>query len=143
MLQFQEYNIAWMIYFAASIGLVVLAWQLFRFIAWRYLRGLLILTTMVLFLTPAIGDSQYWAPAWIIASLQLLFEGVEGAEPAARILLFVWAFCFIAYTLFKLSLLFFGSGKQNSRQDSARKAIKTTVKKPSGNRNRRIPPRIS
>lgn len=144
MVQFQEYNIAWAIYVIASLGLIALAWQLFRCIAWRYVRGVLLLTALALFLTPAIGDSQYWAPAWIIASLQLLFEGVEGAEPAARILLFVWLFCFIVYTLFKIILFFMRSGKQSSKGvPKGSKPAKAVVKKPKGNRNRRIPPRIS
>ena len=142
MIQLQEYSIAWLIYLVASLGLVVLAWRLFRIISWRYLRRVLVLTALVVFLTPAIGDNQYWAPAWIIASLQLLFEGVEGAEPAARILLLVWLFCFCVYSIISLWFLLTGKRSPETTQPKTAKA-KTPARTPKGDRNNRIPPRIS
>ncbi len=143
MIQFQEYSIAWAIYFVASLGLVFLAWRLFRGLGWRYLRRVLVLTALVLFLTPAIGESQYWAPAWIIAALQLLFEGVEGAEPAASILFLVWLFCVSVYSV--LSLWFSFMRKSGSDVSPPPKTInnKASVRVPKGNRHNRIPPCIS
>lgn len=102
MLQLQEYSLVWAIYYVAIVGLLMVTWRLFKGIPWRYLRRLLWITVLVLLATPAIGQSNYWAPAWIIGILELLFGGVESAEPAGRILLMMWVVCVTSYTVVSL-----------------------------------------
>lgn len=102
MLALQEYGVFWAIYYVAVAGLLMTSWRLLRVIPWSYPRRLLWLTVLVLLATPAIGTSEYWAPAWIIGFLELLFGGVESAEPAGRILLMVWIACIAVYTVISI-----------------------------------------
>lgn len=118
MLQFGEYTIAWFAYIVAIIGLLVVAYRLFRGIPWRYLRHFIVVTIAAILLTPAIGLEDYWAPAWIIGSLELLFGGLESALPAGRIILIVSFASLLLYTL--IHLVFF-RGRKASQGDSSEK----------------------
>ena len=105
MAEFQEYSTAWLVYGLAVIGLLAVTWRISRFIPWSYLRGVMITTAAALFLTPALIESSYWAPAWIVAVLELLFSDLESILPVLRILLIVWLAALIAYTMIKLIFL--------------------------------------
>jgi len=109
MVEFQEYSSAWLFYSLAVIGLLAVTWRISRFITWSYLRGIMIITVAAFFLTPALADSNYWAPAWIVAVLELLFNDLESILPVLRILLIVWLTALIVYTLIKV--LFFRKPK--------------------------------
>jgi hypothetical protein len=105
MAEFQEYSTSWLVYGLAVIGLLAVTWRISRFVPWSYLRGVMLTTTAVLFLTPALAESHYWAPAWIVAVLELLFSDLDSILPVLRILLIVWLAALIAYTLIKLTIL--------------------------------------
>jgi hypothetical protein len=105
MAEFQEYSTAWLVYGLAVIGLLAVTWRISRFIPWSYLRGVMITTAAALFLTPALTESSYWAPAWIVAVLELLFSDLESILPVLRILLIVWLAALISYTIIKLIFL--------------------------------------
>jgi hypothetical protein len=109
MAEFQEYSSAWLVYGLVVIGLLAVTWRISKFIPWAYLRGVMITTVAVLFLTPALAESNYWAPAWIVAILELLFSDLESILPVLRILLIVWLAALISYTLIKI--LFFRKPK--------------------------------
>jgi len=102
MLQFGEYTIAWLVYIGAIAGLLVTVHRLFRGLSWRHF---IVVAIAAILLTPAIGLEHYWAPAWIIGSLELLFGGVEAAFPAGRIILIVSFATLLIYTLLHLLFL--------------------------------------
>lgn len=150
MLQFEEYSTAWLIYFAAIIGLLVVTWRICRPIPWRYLRRVLLVTVAVLFLTPVLSESGYWAPAWIVASLELLFSGVEAVMPIVTIVVKVWGVTLVVYTI--LHLLFFRGKKEKAEKDprSSRRTAQASnhlnsAKSPPRKNptNRRVTPTIS
>lgn len=109
MLQFEEYSAVWLIYFAAIVGLLVVTWRICSPIPWRYIRRVLFVTAAVLFFMPVLNDSGYWAPAWIVASLELLFYGLEAVMPIVIIVTKVWGVALVIYTI--LHLLFFRAKK--------------------------------
>lgn len=105
MAEFQEYSSTWLIYGIAVIGLLAVTWRISRFIAFSYLRGILLVTAAVFFLTPVLAENSYWAPAWIVAVLELLFSGLDSILPILRMLLIVWLVALISYTIIKLVFL--------------------------------------
>jgi hypothetical protein len=114
MAEFQEYSSAWLAYGLAVIGLLAVTWRISQFFPWPYLRGVMITTVAVLFLTPALAESNYWAPAWIVAVLELLFSDLENILPILRVLLIVWLVSMISFTLIKL--LFFRKSKMKAKR---------------------------
>ncbi len=133
MIQFQEYTIGWLAYILSVMGLLIVTWRLFRGVRWSYLRGLIQVSVLVFLATPAIGDAQYWAPAWIIAALELLFGGIEGAMPSILIIGKVLGVAVLAYTVISLiGLLFRRPNVSNS----------TSTSHPSKQASKRIPPRV-
>ena len=112
MAEFQEYSTAWLVYGVAVIGLLVVTWRISLLVPWLYLRGVMISTAAVLFFTPALAENNYWAPAWIVAVLELLFSDVDSILPVLRILLIVWLVTLIVYTIITLIFLRKSKGKK-------------------------------
>ena len=96
---FGEYVSAWLVYLLSAVGLLVVCWRICRGIPWVFLRRTLLVTAAVVLLTPAVGVNQYWAPAWVIGMLELLFTGLEETMPAFQILMVVWLVALLAYIL--------------------------------------------
>lgn len=105
MAEFQEYSSSWIVYGLAVIGLLVVTWRISKPIPFSYLRGVMITTVAVLFFTPTLTENNYWAPAWIVAFLELLFNGLDSILPVLRILLIVWLIALVTYTIVKLVFL--------------------------------------
>lgn len=109
MVQFQEYSTAWVIYLLAIIGLLLVTWRLFRGVPSSYIRRMIIVTVAVLFITPVLNESTYWAPAWIVAILEILFTGIDGTMHIVNIVLSVWCVAIAVYSL--IHVIFFRKKK--------------------------------
>jgi hypothetical protein len=136
MVQFQEYGMAWLVYFLSVIGLLIVTWRLFRSIPWPYFRGIILCTVAALLLTPVLSEQNYWAPAWLVTILELLFGGIEdltGIMPVIKIVLVIWLVLLLVYTLTKL-MFFRGIGSSR---------VPTNTKKhiPSGSSLHKTSPR--
>lgn len=105
MLEFQEYSTAWLMYFAAVIGLLLVTWRLLLNLSLRYLRGVLFITVAVFLVTPVLDNTSYWTPAWIMASLEFLFSGIDKVMPVLRIMLIIWGVAIAAYSVIFLLFL--------------------------------------
>lgn len=105
MLEFQEYSTAWLMYFAAVIGLLLVTWRLLLNLSLRYLRGVLFITVAVFLVTPVLDNTSYWTPAWIMASLEFLFSGIDKVMPVLRIMLIIWCVAIAAYSVVFLLFL--------------------------------------
>lgn len=132
--QLGEYTIAWLVYLAAVLGLLIVCWRLFRGIGWRYVRRVLWLTCAVLLLTPAIGAKDYWAPAWIMGSLEALFGGLDIAIPIATMMGTVLGVVLGLYTVFSIIARIRG-GSPSGQQP--------TPKSHSTRNRKRTPPRVA
>jgi beta-lactamase regulating signal transducer with metallopeptidase domain len=140
MVEFQEYSSAWLVYFAAVAGLLIVTWRLFRGISWAYPRKLIFITVAVLLLTPVLDSANYWAPAWIVASLEFLFSSdLEKVMPILRIMLIIW--CVAAISLTFIMLIFF-RGKKNV-SSSKGSAVQKDKKIPGRDNHRRVTPEIT
>jgi hypothetical protein len=117
MLQFQEYSMAWLVYVLAIIGLLIVTWRLFRAVPSAYIRRMIIITVAVLFITPVISESSYWAPAWIVAALEFLFSGVDGMMGILNILLSVWCVAIVLYSA--VHIAFFRKNKAHAPKKAA------------------------
>lgn len=147
MAQFGEYTIAWLAYLVSVIGLLVVAWRVFRGIPWCYVRRVLWLTVAVLLLTPAIGtelvatdsasSQNYWAPAWLIGSLEALFGGVDTAIPVAQMVGIVLLVVLAVYTVFSVIMLLVRIRKGEKKDHKGKSQKKSGVK------NQKIPPRVA
>ena len=105
MLDLSEYTIPWLIYVAASAGLLLVSWRVFRGVPWRYVRQLLLLTVAVILLTPVMGNENFWAPAWVIAALEAFFGDLELAASVGKIIVIIWGVVIVLYTI--ISRVFF------------------------------------
>ena len=105
MAAFQEYLSIWFVYGLAVIGLLAVTWRISQFIRVSYLRGVMLTTAAVLFLTPVLAENSYWAPAWIVAVLELLFSDLESILPILHMLLIVWLAALLLYTFIRLIFL--------------------------------------
>ena len=133
MVQFQEYGIGWLAYILSILGLLMVTWRLFRGVPWSYVRGLILVSVLVFLATPAIGDAEYWAPAWIIGALELLFGGVESAMPSILIIGKIWGVAALIFTVLSVIALLFRRPNQRIAHAEAH-----SPKRPS----KRIPPRV-
>lgn len=134
---YNEYTIAWSIYYVAVLGLLLVTGRMFRGISSRYIRRILWLTIAVILATPAIGEQQYWAPAWVIGILESLFGGFVMAEAVAYLLVVVWGVIIVLYTVIHIIFL---RGKKESKESN-----RTRNAKAKNNRagNNRVAPRLS
>lgn len=139
MLQFQEYSMAWLVYVLAIIGLLIVTWRLFRAVPSVYIRRIILVTVAVLFVTPVIGESSYWAPAWIVGALEFLFSGLEGIMRILNILFTVWCVAIVLYSV--LHLAFFRRKKGDAATAADKNKASSTAKKtPRRMANRRVTP---
>lgn len=106
MFSFQEYIIGWAVYLITVIGLLFCTWYITRGIPWLYVKQVLRLIAATLFLTPIAIDNTtaFYAPAWIKAGLQLVFEGVDGFMPVGHLLLMVLLGVLLVYVLLLIGL---------------------------------------
>jgi hypothetical protein len=140
MVEFQEYSSAWLVYFAAVMGLLIVTWRLFRGISWGYPRKLIFITVAVLFLTPVLDGANYWAPAWIVASLEFLFSSdLEKVVPILRIMFIIWCVAAISFTL--IMLIFFRGKKKNVSSKAS--ATSNNKKTPRRENHHRVAPEIT
>ena len=105
MFSFEEYILSWSVYLLSVSMLMLIFWQLTRCIHWFYWKQSVRLLVAVIFLVPASVEdtagaaSGYLAPAWVKALLQLIFSGMEGFLPVARLILLAVLAAFVMYLL--------------------------------------------
>lgn len=118
MFSFEEYLMGWGIYLFSVVGLLLVYWRMTRFIRWRYLRDSIRLFGAVFLLLPiAIEESsQYWAPAWIKALLNIVFSEMDAVWPIARLFLVALLATYLAYVV----LLFISASVYKVRASNAR-----------------------
>jgi len=104
MFSFEEYLMGWGIYLFSVVGLLLVYWRMTRFIRWRYLRDCIRLLGAVFLLLPiAIEESsQYWAPAWIKALLNIVFSEIDAVWPIARLFLVALLASYLVYVVLLL-----------------------------------------
>ena len=98
----EEYLFSWFFYLSSIMGLLTVFWRITRGMVSRlYMRQLLRLSVATLLLTPYLVDesSIYLAPAWIMASLDMLFSGVTAFWRAGGPLLIIWCAIVLLYYL--------------------------------------------
>ncbi|KXU39078.1 hypothetical protein AXE65_10220 [Ventosimonas gracilis] len=78
----QEYLLAWSVYIAAALGLLLVCFRLTAWM-WRPLRELLRLGICVLLFTPALIEQGLLAPSLAVVALDILKMG-EHSESALR-----------------------------------------------------------
>lgn len=102
----QEHIIAWSIYMAVVIGLLGVFWHFTRAISWFYSKQCLRLgaATFLLMPTAASNTSVYWAPAWVVGFLELIFSGLDGFLPIGRLLLMGLLAALLVYLVLVLSI---------------------------------------
>ncbi len=118
MFSFQEYLIGWGIYLFSVVGLLFVYWRMTRFIPWRYLRDCTRLLGAVFLLLPTVIEesSNYWAPAWIKALLNIIFSEIDAVWPIARLFLIVLLASYLIY--FVLLLISAGMSKMRSNSSA-------------------------
>ena len=98
----EEYIFGWFFYLSAITGLLLILWRVTRgMLYWPHTRRLLRLSIAILLLTPYVVDkgSDYFAPAWAMASLDILFSGINAFWRAGGPLLVVWCAAILFYFL--------------------------------------------
>ena len=81
MLESFEYVLAWVVYFAAAVGVMAVWWRITRYLPWLQLRQLLRVLVAAALLVPAPVSSLH--PDWAPAIFVLLFDMtlVEQRDP--------------------------------------------------------------
>ena len=113
----EEYIVSWLIYLSASTGLLLVVWRTPKNMgSWHYFRQLLQLSIAVLLLTPFTVNesSNYLAPAWTIASLDMIFVEANNFWRAGGPLLIVWSIVAILQCL--ITLIYKVSGSKSSNK---------------------------
>ncbi len=125
MFSFQEYLIGWGVYLFSVVGLLFVYWRMTRFIPWRYLRDCIRLFGAVFLLLPSMIEeaSNFWAPAWIKALLNIIFSELDVVWPIARLFLVALLGTYLIY--FVLLLIFAGIGKMRSSSETTTKQERT------------------
>jgi hypothetical protein len=102
----QEYIIGWVVYLIAALGLLFVFWRMTRSIPWFYPKQYLRLIGAAFLLSPAVVDdaAAYLAPAWVMATLQLVFTGVDNFWPLARVVLMAALIAAMIYSLLLIAL---------------------------------------
>lgn len=106
MFTFEEYLIGWLIYMALIIGVLAVFWWLTKSIPWVYAKNVLRLIASAILLVPVrVPDTEaFWAPAWIVGALELIFGGLEAFIPVAQVLLIAIGVTLLIYCLLVLIL---------------------------------------
>lgn len=99
-----EYTIAWLIYGAGALALLVALWRTLRGLG-REWRHLILVSAAVWLLTPGPMDVEgavFLAPALFVLVLDSWFESFAQATPAGLILLGVWLVALLLSLLYQL-----------------------------------------
>ena len=110
MLTEESYQLAWGIYLAAALGILLLLrhWMQAHISAGWLVTLLLLLAALMLTPAPAASDSESYAPAWLVATFDLLTHGSQSLMRAAEPLLAMLLLAIALGLVFKvLSSLFF------------------------------------
>lgn len=88
---------AWLIYAAGSLGCCIATWWMFLW-AWRFIRYSMVVTVMVILVTPYAIDAQtmLMAPAIYTMVFDGLSSGMEAIKPVIKLMVGIWL---IAITL--------------------------------------------
>ena len=100
-----EYYTAWSIYLLAVLVAEILLWRLLRIIKPGSVKLTLHLSLLALLLTPATLDitQSYWVPAFMVALMNGLNEGLEAALPPLQLILIVMLLLISVPYLFRIS----------------------------------------
>ncbi len=112
-----EYTIAWIIYLAGCLALMLVGWRITR--RWpRLLRHLLLVTCAVWLVTPFSLqlETPAYAPALFIVVFNTLFQGWDSALDAAGTLLVVWMTALILSLLYVFLTRRRGGPRENVAQ---------------------------
>ncbi|MBX2809437.1 MAG: hypothetical protein KTR20_12500 [Cellvibrionaceae bacterium] len=102
----QQHIIGWLVYVAVVIALLSVFWSMTAAIRWFYVKQCLRLSAAALLLMPTLASNTqlYWAPAWVVGFLELIFAGIEGFLPTGRLLLIAVVAALLIYCLLLLTL---------------------------------------
>lgn len=113
----QEHLIGWLIYFGTTMLILVVFWQLTRPIPWLYLKqGLRLVGTIFLLVPIGVEDTSFYAPAWVVGFLQLIFSGVEGFMPIGHLLLTAVLIGLIVYVIASIAWFFYSAKRNKSAE---------------------------
>ncbi len=92
---------AWMIYAAGSLGCCVATWWMFLW-AWRFIRYSLVVTVMVVLLTPFAIDQETMAlaPAVFTLVFDSMSQGSESIKPLLKLMAGIWLIAIILVGVF-------------------------------------------
>lgn len=105
----------WLFYIAAMIGFLGIFWRVMRmYIPWA-VRLVLICTFFILLATPAaVPDTQYLAPAWLVAAFELALGRADVAQASIKPVIILLLISYAA-----LLALYFIRRKSPMQADSA------------------------
>jgi len=108
MFTFEEYLTGWLVYMGLIIGVLAVFWWLTRFIKWVSVKHSLrlIVSAILLVPVPVPDTANFWAPAWIVGALELIFSGLENFIPIGQRLLVAVAMALVIYALLTLLWVF-------------------------------------
>jgi beta-lactamase regulating signal transducer with metallopeptidase domain len=94
-------HIAWIAYFAGSLGCIIAAWWMFLW-AWRFVRYAAVITVMTVLLTPYAIDPQTMtmAPALFTLAFEGIAQGKNAILPLIKVMLGIWVIGLILIALF-------------------------------------------
>lgn len=92
MLTAEDYQFAWLLYILASFGALAVFWRILPKQRLGVLKPLLCLSLGSVLLTPieADVDQAYLAPAFLVCSLETIFEGTEASARSGVPILVTW-----------------------------------------------------
>jgi len=146
MMNEQEYLLAWSVYAAAALGLLLVCFRLTTWI-WRPLRELLRLGVCVLLFTPTLIEQGLLAPSLAVLALDILKVGEHSAS-ALRNLQLGALTGLTLYLLWTLLRLFWQNLRGTPVSRRARKPQKPSTstlhdkKPPAAGRFSRVEPRL-
>jgi len=116
----QEYLLAWSVYIAAALGLLLACFRLTAWM-WQPLRELLRLGVCVLLFTPALIEQGLLAPSLAVVALDILKMG-EHSESALRNLQLSAMVALALYLLWVFLRLFWHNLRTTSASPASRRA---------------------
>lgn len=84
MLTAENYQFAWALYILSALVGIAIFWRLLERLRWPELKIYLCLVLGVLWLTPVTADPEqsFLAPAFLVSTLETLFEGAQSTARA-------------------------------------------------------------
>ena len=84
-------QLAWIIYFAGSLGCTIAAWWMFLW-AWRFVRYAVVVTVATILFTPYAIDAQTMtmAPAIYTLIFEGISQGMAAILPLIKVMLGIW-----------------------------------------------------